>query len=48
MAAIVISRFGFTEGEIWYRTDRGAIFCQVSRIIPDDSEIPWATSGIQK
>ena len=24
------------------------IFCQVSRIIPDDSGIPWVTSGTQK
>lgn len=48
MVAIAINRFGFMDGEIWYRIDRGAIFCQVSKIMPDDSGIPWVTSGIQK
>lgn len=28
--------------------ERGAIFCQVSKIIPEDSGIPWVTSGTQK
>lgn len=31
-----------------YRTDRGASFCHVSKIIPDISGIPWVTSGTQK
>lgn len=48
MNAMVISRYGFMEGAIWYRMDRGAIFCQVSKIIPDDNGIPWVTSGTQK
>lgn len=38
----------FREGEIWYISDIGAIFCQVSRSIPDVSGIPWVTSGTQK
>ena len=46
--AMVTNKFGFIDGEIWYRTDKGVIFCQVSRIIPDDSGIPWVTSGTQK
>lgn len=35
-------------GEIMYRTDRGASFCQVSRIKPDDRGTPCVTSGTQK
>ena len=46
--AMVSNKFGFIDGEIWYRTDKGVIFCQLSRIIPDDSGIPWVTSGTQK
>ena len=48
MNAIIINKCVFMEGAIWYRTDRGAIFCQVSRIIPDINGIPWVTSGTQK
>lgn len=45
---MIVNRFGLMEGEIWYRTDRGAIFCHVNRTIPDDNGIPWVTSGTQK
>lgn len=33
---------------IWYRTEIGAIFCQVNSSMPDDNGIPCVTSGIQK
>lgn len=46
--AIIINRFRFMRGEIIYRIDRGASFCHVSRIRPDDSGMPWVTSGTQK
>ena len=46
--AIAISRFRFVDGAIWYKTDKGATFCQVRRIIPDDIGTPWVTSGTQK
>lgn len=36
------------RGTVIYKTDRGANFCHVSRIIPDVSGIPWVTSGTQK
>lgn len=42
------SRVGLIEWEVWYRTDRGASFCHVRRIRPDDRGIPWVTSGTQK
>lgn len=48
MMAIVRSRLGLMVGEIWYRIDSGAIFCHVSRIRPEDMEIPCVTSGSQK
>ena len=48
MMAIVRSRLGLMVGEIWYRIDSGAIFCHVSRIRPEDMEIPCVTSGTQK
>lgn len=48
MVAIVRSRLGLMVGEIWYRIDSGAIFCHVSRIRPEDMEIPCVTSGTQK
>lgn len=35
-------------GEIVYRIDRGASFCQVKRIRPDDNGMPCVTSGTQK
>lgn len=35
-------------GVIIYKTDKGAIFCHVSRISPDSSEMPCVTSGTQK
>lgn len=35
-------------GRIVYSTDIGASFCHVNRISPDDSGIPWVTSGTQK
>ncbi len=38
----------FRVGEIWYNSAVGAIFCQVRRIMPDESEIPCVTSGTQK
>lgn len=38
----------FRVGEIWYSSAVGAIFCQVRRIMPDESEIPCVTSGTQK
>lgn len=34
--------------EIWNMMDMGAIFCHVSRIMPDGSDTPWVTSGTQK
>lgn len=46
--AISIRRLVLIDGEIWYRMDIGAIFCHVSRIIPDMSVIPCVTSGTQK
>lgn len=48
MMAMIASRSGLMDGEIWYKIDRGAIFCQVSKIIPEESEIPCVTSGTQK
>jgi len=46
--AIISKRFELTDGEIWYRMDKGAIFCHVNRIIPEDKEMPCVTSGTQK
>lgn len=48
MMDIVRSRLGLIVDEIWYRIDRGAIFCHVNKIRPDDMEIPCVTSGTQK
>ena len=45
---IVSSKSRLMEGKIWYRTDKGAIFCHVNKIMPDVSEIPCVTSGTQK
>lgn len=45
---IVRSRSRLMVGEMIYRTVSGASFCHVSRIRPDDSGIPWVTSGTQK
>lgn len=45
---IVSIRFMLMEGEIWYRMDRGAIFCHVSRTRPVDRGMPCVTSGTQK
>lgn len=45
---IVRSRFKLIIGEIVYSTVRGASFCHVSRISPDDRGIPCVTSGTQK
>ena len=41
-------RVVFIDVMVWYRIARGASFCQVSRIIPDESLIPCVTSGTQK
>lgn len=38
----------FIDGAIWYAIEIGAIFCHVSMIRPDLSEIPWVTSGTHK
>lgn len=46
--AIGRSRLGLKVGEIWWRTDSGAIFCHVSKIRPEDTEIPCVTSRTQK
>lgn len=42
------SRSRLIECAIWYRTDRGASFCHVRRISPDDRGTPCVTSGTQK
>lgn len=45
----IVSRiFRLIECEIWYRIERGASFCQVRRISPDDRGMPCVTSGTQK
>jgi len=36
------------RGEIIYKIDKGASFCHVNRIRPDDNGMPWVTSGTQK
>lgn len=41
---VVVSR-GSSSSWIWYRMDKGAIFCQVSRMRPELSGTPWVTSG---
>lgn len=46
--AIIIRRLRLIVGEIIYRIDRGASFCHVNRMSPDDSGMPWVTSGTQK
>lgn len=46
--AIIIIRVGLIDGEIWSIMEIGAIFCHVSRINPDISEIPWVTSGTHR
>lgn len=46
--ARMVRTFIFKVGEIWYNNTVGAIFCQVRRIMPDESEIPCVTSGTQK
>lgn len=45
---MVRSMFRFVVGAIWYKIDMGANFCQVNRIRPDESLMPWVTSGTQK
>lgn len=45
---MVIKRSGFMIGEIKYKIDKGANFCQVNKMRPDDNGIPWVTSGTQK
>lgn len=45
---IIIRMVVFVRGEIIYRIERGASFCQVNKIIPDNKGIPWVTSGTQK
>lgn len=35
-------------GEIIYKMDKGANFCQVNRMRPDERGIPCVTSGTQK
>lgn len=45
---IVRSMVRLMLGEIVYRTVKGANFCHVNRISPDDKGIPWVTSGTQK
>lgn len=45
---IVSNIFRLIVGEIVYRTVKGANFCHVNRIRPEDSGIPWVTSGTQK
>lgn len=46
--AIAISRLKFIKGEIIYIIDKGASFCHVNRMRPDDNGMPWVTSGTQK
>lgn len=38
----------FTEEWIWYRRDKGAIFCHVKRMRPELRVTPCVTSGTQK
>lgn len=38
--AIIIRRLRLIVGEIMYRIDRGASFCHVNRMSPDDSGMP--------
>lgn len=45
--AMVASIFMLIVGIIWYRTEIGAIFCQVRSSIPDDNGLPCVTSGTQ-
>lgn len=45
---MVINKFRFMRGEIIYKIDKGASFCHVNRIRPDDNGMPWVTSGTQK
>lgn len=45
MMADKISILGFISSWNWNRIDSGAIFCQVRRIRPTFSLIPWVTSG---
>lgn len=45
---MVRSRSRLIVGEIWYKIDIGASFCQVNRIKPDESLMPCVTSGTQK
>lgn len=45
---IVRSRFRLMLGKMEYKMDKGASFCQVRRIRPDDRGMPCVTSGTQK
>ena len=45
---IVMSSVVFIKGAVVYKIDRGASFCHVNIINPDDRGTPWTTSGTQK
>lgn len=48
MIADVRIRGWLIKRVVWKRMVRGAIFCQVNKIRPADSVMPWETSGTQK
>lgn len=44
----MVNRTGFEVSASWTMREKGASFCQVERIKPVVSGIPWSTSGSQK